>query len=52
MMKFGYFDDNNKEYVATTPCTPIKWCNYVGTLTSVVLSTATAVFFFVKATLH
>ncbi|QXO18319.1 GH36-type glycosyl hydrolase domain-containing protein [Vibrio ostreae] len=31
-MKFGYFDDNNKEYVATTPCTPIKWCNYVGTL--------------------
>lgn len=32
MMKFGYFDDSNKEYVATTPCTPIKWCNYVGTL--------------------
>ncbi|MEH0687864.1 glycosyl transferase [Vibrio cholerae] len=31
-MNFGYFDDNNKEYVATTPCTPIKWCNYVGTL--------------------
>ncbi|ASA57393.1 GH36-type glycosyl hydrolase domain-containing protein [Vibrio gazogenes] len=32
MMKFGYFDDKHKEYVATTPCTPIKWCNYVGTL--------------------
>ncbi|WNJ97640.1 glycosyl transferase [Vibrio ruber] len=32
MMKFGYFDDKNREYVATTPCTPIKWCNYVGTL--------------------
>jgi cellobiose phosphorylase len=31
-MKFGYFDDNKKEYIATTPCTPIKWCNYVGTL--------------------
>lgn len=31
-MKFGYFDDAAKEYVATTPCTPIKWCNYVGTL--------------------
>lgn len=31
-MKFGYFDDDKKEYVATTPCTPIKWCNYVGTL--------------------
>ena len=31
-MKFGYFDDQHREYVATTPCTPIKWCNYVGTL--------------------
>ncbi|MGL5408949.1 MAG: GH36-type glycosyl hydrolase domain-containing protein, partial [Shewanella sp.] len=31
-MKFGYFDDSTKEYIATTPCTPIKWCNYVGTL--------------------
>ena len=31
-MKFGYFDDDKKEYIATTPCTPIKWCNYVGTL--------------------
>jgi len=31
-MKFGFFDDNKKEYVTTTPITPIKWCNYVGTL--------------------
>lgn len=31
-MKYGYFDDENKEYIATTPCTPIKWCNYLGTL--------------------
>lgn len=31
-MKFGFFDDDKKEYIATTPCTPIKWCNYVGTL--------------------
>jgi cellobiose phosphorylase len=31
-MKFGYFDDGKKEYITTTPCTPIKWCNYVGTL--------------------
>lgn len=31
-MKFGHFDDSKKEYVATTPITPIKWCNYVGTL--------------------
>jgi cellobiose phosphorylase len=31
-MKYGYFDDAAKEYVGTTPFTPIKWCNYVGTL--------------------
>lgn len=31
-MKFGFFDDNKKEYVTTTPITPTKWCNYVGTL--------------------
>lgn len=31
-MKFGFFDDNKKEYVTTTPVTPIKWSNYVGTL--------------------
>lgn len=31
-MKFGFFDDAAKEYVGTTPITPIKWCNYVGTL--------------------
>jgi len=30
--KYGYFDDAAKEYVLTTPATPIKWCNYVGTL--------------------
>lgn len=30
--KYGYFDDANKEYVLTNPATPIKWCNYVGTL--------------------
>lgn len=31
-MQFGYFDDEKKEYVLTTPKTPIKWINYVGTL--------------------
>lgn len=30
--QYGYFDDARKEYVLTTPKTPIKWCNYVGTL--------------------
>lgn len=29
-MKFGYFDDNNKEYVITTPQTPLPWINYLG----------------------
>ncbi|MBU3113196.1 GH36-type glycosyl hydrolase domain-containing protein [Clostridium lacusfryxellense] len=30
-MKFGYFDDLNKEYVITTPKTPYPWINYLGT---------------------
>ncbi|MDO5521254.1 MAG: glycosyl transferase [bacterium] len=29
-MKFGYFDDANKEYVITTPTTPYPWINYLG----------------------
>ncbi len=29
-MKFGYFDDKNKEYVITTPRTPYPWINYLG----------------------
>ncbi len=29
-MKFGYFDDQNKEYVITTPKTPLPWINYLG----------------------
>jgi cellobiose phosphorylase len=31
-MKYGYFDDENREYVITNPKTPVKWINYVGTL--------------------
>jgi cellobiose phosphorylase len=31
-MKYGYFDENNKEYVITNPKTPTKWINYIGTL--------------------
>jgi cellobiose phosphorylase len=30
-MKFGYFDDNAREYVITTPRTPLPWINYLGT---------------------
>lgn len=29
-MKFGHFDDENKEYVITTPKTPLPWINYLG----------------------
>lgn len=29
-MKFGYFDDKNKEYVINTPKTPYPWINYLG----------------------
>jgi cellobiose phosphorylase len=31
-MKYGFFDDLNREYVITNPKTPTKWINYVGTL--------------------
>lgn len=29
-MKFGHFDDARKEYVITTPQTPLPWINYLG----------------------
>ena len=29
-MKFGYFDDINREYVITNPKTPWPWINYLG----------------------
>jgi cellobiose phosphorylase len=29
-MQFGYFDDDNKEYVITQPDTPRSWTNYLG----------------------
>ena len=29
-MKFGHFDDINREYVITTPETPLPWINYLG----------------------
>lgn len=29
-MKFGYFDDNSREYVINTPETPYPWINYLG----------------------
>ncbi len=29
-MKYGYFDDQNREYVITNPRTPYPWINYLG----------------------
>ncbi len=29
-MQYGHFDDKNKEYVITTPQTPLPWINYLG----------------------
>ena len=29
-MRYGYFDDQNKEYVITRPDTPLPWINYLG----------------------
>ena len=29
-MKFGHFDDRNREYVIDTPRTPYPWINYLG----------------------
>ncbi len=31
-MQYGYFDDDSHEYVITNPRTPLKWINYLGTL--------------------
>ncbi|MFH2033121.1 MAG: glycosyl transferase, partial [Candidatus Margulisiibacteriota bacterium] len=29
-MDFGWFDEENKEYVITRPDTPLPWINYLG----------------------
>ena len=29
-MQYGYFDDTRREYVITTPRTPLPWINYLG----------------------
>ena len=29
-MKYGFFDDKRREYVITTPRTPLPWINYLG----------------------
>ncbi len=29
-MRYGHFDDQNREYVIETPETPLPWINYLG----------------------
>lgn len=29
-MKYGYFDEENREYIINDPCTPTPWINYIG----------------------
>lgn len=41
-MKFGYFDDNSREYVITKALTPYPWINYLGAKDYFVLHSNTA----------
>ena len=41
-MKFGHFDDLNREYVIETPRTPLPWINYLGSEDFFTLASNTA----------
>ena len=30
-MKYGYFDNEHREYVINRPDVPVSWTNYIGT---------------------
>ena len=30
LMRYGFFDDEHREYVITQPDTPLPWLNYLG----------------------
>ena len=53
-MKFGYFDDAQREYVITTPHTPYPWINYLGTerFFSLISNTAGGYCFYKDASLR
>ncbi len=53
-MKYGYFDDKNREYVITTPATPVPWINYLGNngFYSLVSNTAGGYIFYQDAKLR
>lgn len=53
-MKFGHFDDTNREYVITTPQTPYPWINYLGSeqFFSIISNTAGGYAFYTDARLR
>ncbi|HWT27395.1 MAG TPA: glycosyl hydrolase family 65 protein [Mobilitalea sp.] len=53
-MQYGYFDDEHKEYVITTPTTPYPWINYLGSQEyfSLISNTAGGYSFFKDAKLR
>ncbi|MFW5820558.1 MAG: GH36-type glycosyl hydrolase domain-containing protein [Bacteroidota bacterium] len=53
-MKYGYFDDINREYVINTPKTPYPWINYLGTddFHSIISNTAGGYSFYKDARLR
>jgi cellobiose phosphorylase len=53
-VKFGYFDDKNREYVINTPKTPYPWINYLGSQTffSLISNTAGGYCFYKDARLR
>lgn len=50
-MRYGHFDDQNKEYVITRPDTPVPWSNYIGNseFGGLVASTSTGYAFYKSA---
>ncbi len=41
-MRYGYFDDEHREYVITQPDTPLPWINYLGSQDYIALLSNTA----------
>ena len=54
VMKFGHFDDKNREYVIETPRTPYPWINYLGSekFFSLISNTAGGYSFYTDARLR
>ncbi|MBD5434897.1 MAG: glycosyl transferase [Treponema sp.] len=53
-MKFGFFDDEKREYAITTPQTPYPWINYLGSekFFSLISNTAGGYMFYTDARLR